>query len=114
MHPLITTLLSPLTTPSSDTGPAASPSGASLTLLTSVAVLLVALVVLDTIRRLVAWGTRLALRIVFWAAVVAVVAMVWERGLLETVKGLMVWTGRAWGWGVGLFGVWSRELKRWE
>ena len=100
--------------PGSDGGPAAAPSGASLTLLTSVAVLLVALVVLDTARRLIAWGTRLALRVVFWAAVVAVAAMVWERGLLETVKGLMVWTSRVWGWGSGLVNVWTGELKRWE
>jgi len=114
MHPLVTTLLSPLTTPSSPDGPAATPSGASLTLLTSVAVLLVALVVLDTMRRLIAWGTRLALRVVFWAAVVAVCAMVWERGLLETDKGLVVWVGRVWGWGAGLVDVWTRELRRWE
>lgn len=115
MHPLITTLLSPLTTPSSpDGGPPATPSGASLTLLTSVAILLVALIILDTLRRLIAWGTRLALRVVFWAAVVAVAAMVWERGLLETVKGLIVWAGRVWGWSTGMVDVWGRELKRWE
>lgn len=69
-----------------------------------VLVFLVALQVLAWIRRMMLWLTGLLLRLLFWAAVVAGVAVAVQRGPEQTLRDL-AWAGGA----VAGFVAWVRE-----
>jgi uncharacterized protein YggT (Ycf19 family) len=69
--------------------------------------LLIAMQVLNFIRRVMVWWFKLVMRIAFWTVVVLVISAVWQRGLQRTVGDLV-------GWGQELSDVWWREYRRWE
>jgi uncharacterized protein YggT (Ycf19 family) len=69
--------------------------------------LLIAMQVLNFIRRLMVWWFKLVMRIVFWTLVVLLISAVWQRGVERTVGDLV-------GWGQELSEVWWREYRRWE
>jgi hypothetical protein len=58
----------------------------ALDMLVPLVVLITTLVVLNWVRRIILWWTRLAFRAVFWAAVVAMAAWVWNRGVLVSAR----------------------------
>jgi Nuclear pore assembly and biogenesis len=69
--------------------------------------LLIAMQVLNFIRRLMVFWFRLCVRLAFWAVVVLVISAVWQRGLQRTMEDLV-------GWGMELGDVWQKEYKRWD
>ncbi|TPX08795.1 uncharacterized protein E0L32_009735 [Thyridium curvatum] len=73
-----------------------------------------ALQVLLYVRRVVAWGVRLALRMAFWAGVVALGAVVWRRGLEESVRDVVVAGGKVAGYAAAIGEVWMAEYRRYE
>ncbi|CAL3970908.1 unnamed protein product [Diplocarpon coronariae] len=77
----------------------------------SLGVLLLLLVlimqILAFVRRVMLFWVRLAMRLVFWACVVLLVSVVWQRGVGRTVTDAASWTEE-------LRGVWWREYRRWE
>ncbi|KYK59965.1 hypothetical protein DCS_01099 [Drechmeria coniospora] len=78
------------------------------------AVLTVVVVVMNWLRRLVVWWTRLALRLVFWSVVVAVAAWVWNRGVVESLEDALDVGGRVVGYAAVLKDVWLAEYHRYE
>lgn len=58
------------------------------------ALLAATLVVVAWVHRIVMWWTRLALRAVFWSAVVLLAAWVWNRGVAESARDLVDIVGR--------------------
>ncbi|KAG6011700.1 hypothetical protein E4U43_008163 [Claviceps pusilla] len=71
-------------------------------------------VVMNWIRRLIMWWTRLAMRAVFWACVVLVVAWVWNRGVWESVRDGVVVGGKVVGYLAVLKDFWMQEYERYE
>ncbi|KAH6606413.1 hypothetical protein Trco_005566 [Trichoderma cornu-damae] len=86
----------------------------ALDMLVLVAVLATTLVVLNWIRRIILWWTRLAFKAVFWAAVVAVAAWVWNRGVLVSARDATVVGAKVMGYMAVLKNVWLDEYKRYE
>lgn len=107
--------LIPLVQPVADRGMAvlAEHQGA-LDLLLPLATIVATLVVLNWIRRLVLWWTRLAMRAVLWAAVVALAAWVWNRGVLVSARDAAVVGAKVVGYMAVLKNVWLDEYKRYE
>lgn len=71
-------------------------------------------VVLNWIRRLILWWTRLVMRMVFWSAVVVVLAWVWNRGVMESVKDGVVVGSKVMGYLAVLKDFWLQEYERYE
>lgn len=71
-------------------------------------------VVLNWIRRIVAFWTALVLRVAFWGAVVAVLAAVVQRGVWETARDAVVVGGKVVGFAAAVKDVWISEYKRYE
>jgi uncharacterized protein YggT (Ycf19 family) len=69
--------------------------------------LLIAMQVLNFIRRVMVFWFRLCVKLAFWAMVVLVISAVWQRGLQRTMEDLV-------GWGMELRDVWQKEYKRWD
>ncbi|KAH7170832.1 hypothetical protein EDB81DRAFT_181106 [Dactylonectria macrodidyma] len=80
----------------------------------SLLVLATVLVVLNWIRRLLMWWTRLALRVASWAALVAIAAWVWDRGVFESARDVAVGGGKIVGYLAFLKDVWVDEYNRYE
>lgn len=90
-------------------------SGANIAGVVAAAALVISvLAVLDYVRRMILWWTRFTFRIVFWAAVVGVAALVWERGLMESAKDAAVLGGKVVGYAAGVKDVWMAEYERYE
>jgi hypothetical protein len=69
--------------------------------------LLIAMQVLNFVRRVMMFWMRLVMRLVFWGGVAVLVSVVLQRGVGRTVEDLM-------GWGQELGEVWVTEYRRWE
>jgi hypothetical protein len=69
--------------------------------------LLIAMQVLNFIRRVMVWWFKFMMRVAFWTVVVLIISAVWQRGLDRTIGDLVVW-------GKELNEVWWREYRRWE
>ncbi|KAF5669221.1 hypothetical protein FHETE_4979 [Fusarium heterosporum] len=80
----------------------------------SLAVLATVVIILNWIRRLLMWWTRMALRIVFWAFLAAIAAWVWERGVFESARDMAVISGKILGYGAAIKDVWLQEYDRYE
>ncbi|KAK7426407.1 hypothetical protein QQZ08_007162 [Neonectria magnoliae] len=80
----------------------------------SLLVLATVLVVLNWIRRLLLWWTRLTLRIVSWAAVIAAAAWIWDRGVFTSARDVAVVGGKIVGYLALLKDVWVDEYNRYE
>lgn len=83
---------------------------------TAVSLLLVVLVVvvLSWIRRLVMWWTRLTMRVAMWGILVALAAWVWERGVWESVRDVVILGGKVGGYMAVLKEVWLSEYNKYE
>lgn len=77
-------------------------------------ILILFAVVLNWIRRLVMWCTRLAMRAVFWATVFALGAWVWNRGLVVSARDAAVVGGKIAGYMAALKNVWLDEYDRYD
>lgn len=89
---------------------AATPPGAAgLALLLALA--FVALQILSLARRVVLFWTRLAMRLLFWAAVGVAASVVWQRGVAESARDLAVFAIRVGQFIAGLVEVWVREYE---
>ncbi|EFY90823.1 hypothetical protein MAC_03186 [Metarhizium acridum CQMa 102] len=71
-------------------------------------------VVMNWIRRLVLWWTRLVVRVVFWSAAVVLLAWVWNRGVMESARDAAVLGGRVVGYLAVLRDFWWQEYERYE
>jgi hypothetical protein len=69
--------------------------------------LLIAMQVLNFVRRVMVFWIRLMVRVTFWGGVVMLVAAVWQRGVGKTAEDAV-------GWGRELNEVWWREYRKWE
>lgn len=71
-------------------------------------------IVLNWIRRLLMWWTRLAMRLATWAILFALAAWVWERGLYESARDVVVMGSKVVGYLAVLKDVWMNEYNRYE
>ncbi|TDZ65911.1 hypothetical protein CTRI78_v003479 [Colletotrichum trifolii] len=78
------------------------------------ALLAATVIVLNWIRRVVAFWTALVLRAAFWGAVVVLVAAVWQRGVWETARDGVVLGGKVVGFAAAVKDVWVSEYRRYE
>jgi hypothetical protein len=105
MYPLFATALDRLAAFVS-----ASPNIVSAALVLVLAVLI--LQILSMVHRMVLYFTRLAFRMLFWAAVVALMAAAWQRGLEHSLRDVVTVGGHVAGWVMGVVGVWVREYEK--
>lgn len=78
------------------------------------ALLAATVVVLNWIRRVVAFWTTLVLKVAFWGAVVAMLAAVVQRGVWETARDAVVVGGKVVGFAAAVKDVWVSEYRRYE
>ncbi|ATY60786.1 hypothetical protein A9K55_006609 [Cordyceps militaris] len=83
-------------------------------LLVPLTILVAAVVVMNWIRRVLLWWTRLALRAVLWATLAALAAWVWQRGLQASVRDVVVVAGKVAGYAAVVREIWWREYRRYE
>lgn len=83
-------------------------------LVVALAVVTAVVVVMNWLRRLVMWWTRLAARIALWAVVALVVAAAWERGLARTTRDLVIASSTLAGYLASLRDVWVREYNHYD
>ncbi|KUI52445.1 hypothetical protein VP1G_09890 [Cytospora mali] len=79
-----------------------------------VVLLFIALQILAWMRRMVAWVTGLMFKLIFWACMMGVVAVVVQRGPEQTVRDLVVVVSKIAGYGAALKDVWVSEYRRYE
>lgn len=107
--------LAGLLAPVVDRVSAALASSPDLVVLVFLAVLLLVLVqLLAYIQRVMLFWTRLAFRMVFWTGVVLFGAIVWQRGVVESVNDLAVLASKVVGFVVGVGDVFMKEYRRYE
>lgn len=82
--------------------------------LVPLAILAVAVIVLNWIRRVLLFWTRLAMRAVFYATLVALLAWVWNRGLQASVRDVVVIVGRVAGYASLVKQIWWAEYRKYE
>ncbi|KAL6895799.1 hypothetical protein HDV57DRAFT_25436 [Trichoderma longibrachiatum] len=91
-----------------------SPHQATLDMLLPLAAVVATVVVLNWVRRLVLWWTRLVFRAFFWALVAVFAAWVWNRGVVESARDAAVLGAKVAGYVAVLKDVWVDEYKRYE
>ncbi|OAA33034.1 hypothetical protein AAL_00499 [Moelleriella libera RCEF 2490] len=79
-----------------------------------VVLMTVVVVVMNWIRRLIMWWTRIVARAMFWAGVVVLLAWIWERGVMESVRDGVVVGGKVVGYLAVLKDFWMAEYQRYE
>lgn len=79
-----------------------------------VVILLLVVQLLSWISRVMMFWTRLAFRILFWSAVVAVASVVWQRGIGTTIGDLVNIGGKLMGYAVIVKDIWIREYQKYE
>lgn len=77
-------------------------------------VLVVIIQVVFAIQRTMMWMTRLALRMVGWAIVVALVAVVWRRGPEVTIRDLVIVVSKITGYATVVKDIWVSEYNRYD
>ncbi|EOO03394.1 hypothetical protein UCRPA7_1081 [Phaeoacremonium minimum UCRPA7] len=77
-------------------------------------VLVLTIQVLSWIRRVSMWAAGVAFRLMFYAVVVGVAAAVWQRGLENSVKDVVVLCSKAAGFAVALKDFWLQEYKKYD
>ncbi|RSL67437.1 hypothetical protein CEP54_003225 [Fusarium duplospermum] len=80
----------------------------------SLLVLATFLIILNWIRRLLMWWTRLAMRVATWAILFAIAAWVWERGVFESAKDMAIAGGKVAGYLAVIKDVWLEEYNKYE
>ena len=83
---------------------------------TAVTVFLLVLIVmvLNWIRRIVLWWTRFTFKIAIWGMMVALAAWVYERGVWESVRDVVVLGSKVGGYMAVLKKVWLDEYNKYE
>jgi Nuclear pore assembly and biogenesis len=86
--------------------------------LMSTAILLLAVVallfVMRWVQRMVMFWVRLGTQVLFWAAAVVFIALVWQNGIYDTTRSLMVFGSKALGYLASVRDIWLREYHRYE
>ncbi|KAK5990560.1 hypothetical protein PT974_08829 [Cladobotryum mycophilum] len=77
-------------------------------------VLVTLVFVMNWVRRIIMWCTRLAMRAVFWSCVVALAAWIWNRGVIESARDAAIVGAKVVGYLAVLKDVWLDEYKRYE
>lgn len=77
-------------------------------------VLVVMIQVMFAIQRTMMWMTRLALRMVGWAMVIAVVAIIWRRGPEATIRDLVIVVSKITGYATVVKDIWVSEYNRYD
>lgn len=77
-------------------------------------VLTVVVVVLNWIRRLMMWWTRLVTRILYYAFLVAVASAVWQRGIFQTAEDVVVFASKLMGYAGAVKDIWINEYNHYE
>lgn len=77
-------------------------------------VLVVAVQVMFAIQRTMMWMTRLALRAVGWAVVVALLAVLWRRGPEATIRDVVVLVSKVVGYATAVKEIWVSEYNRYD
>ncbi|RGP74356.1 hypothetical protein FLONG3_6135 [Fusarium longipes] len=80
----------------------------------SLLVLATVVIILNWIRRLLMWWTRMAMRIVTWAFMFALAAWIWERGVFESAKDMTVIGAKIVGYLTVIKDIWLQEYDRYE
>ncbi|EKJ79802.1 hypothetical protein HYE67_008353 [Fusarium culmorum] len=80
----------------------------------SLLVLATVVIILNWIRRLLMWWTRMAMRIMTWAFMFALAAWIWERGVFESARDMTVIGARILGYLAVIKDVWLQEYDRYE
>ncbi|KAF4498769.1 nuclear pore assembly and biogenesis domain containing protein [Fusarium agapanthi] len=80
----------------------------------SLVVLATVVIILNWIRRLLMWWTRVAMRIATWAFLLALAAWIWERGVFESARDMAVMGGKIVGYLAVIKDVWLQEYDRYE
>lgn len=83
-------------------------------LIITLAVITAVVVIMNWIRRLVMWWTRLVARVAFWAVVALIVAAAWERGLTRSARDVVAFAAKVVGYMAALKDVWNNEYDRYE
>lgn len=83
-------------------------------LLLVVAVITAVLVVMNWIRKMMLWWTRMVAKLSFYAIVAVLLAAVWQRGLMTTARDMVVFGSKLLGYGAALKDVWMEEYDRYE
>ncbi len=83
-------------------------------LLVPLGIVAVALIVLNWIRRALLFWTRMAVKAVFWASVAALAAWVWQRGLEESARDVVLVGGKIAGYAAVVKDIWLTEYKKYE
>lgn len=93
----------------------ASPAAGQLgSVLVPLAILTCSVLVLNWIRRMVMWWTRLAFRAVLWATVIALGAWAWNRGVESSIRDVVVLGGKIAGYLAVVKDIWIEEYNRYE
>ncbi|KAK4250421.1 hypothetical protein C7999DRAFT_29005 [Corynascus novoguineensis] len=72
----------------------------------------VVLQILSIVRRILLFWTRLAFRLLFWAAVALLVSAVWQRGLERSARDAAAVGSTVAGWAAGAGEIWWREYEK--
>lgn len=83
-------------------------------MIASLVVLATVVIILNWIRRLLMWWTRMAMRIATWAFLLALAAWIWERGVFESARDMAVMGGKIVGYLAVIKDVWLQEYDRYE
>lgn len=83
-------------------------------LLLVVLLFVLAVQILAWIRRMLLWITGLIFKLALWAAIIAGVAFMWQRGPEQTVRDFALVVGKIAGYGASLKDVWLAEYERYE
>lgn len=83
-------------------------------LLVPLVILACAVIIMNWIRRVLLWWTRLALRAVLWATLAALAAWVWQRGLQASVRDVVVVGGKLAGYAAVVKEIWWKEYRKYE
>jgi hypothetical protein len=105
MYPLVAAALGRLTELLS-----ASPNVVAAAVILALAVLVMQ--ILSFVHRLVLFWTRVAFRLLFWAAVGLLVSVAWQRGWERTLRDVVVLGSQLVGWVAGVVDLWVREYER--
>ncbi|UNI14710.1 hypothetical protein JDV02_001311 [Purpureocillium takamizusanense] len=83
-------------------------------LVAALAAVTAVVVVMNWLRRLVLWWTRVVLRLTLWGLVALLLSWVWSRGVMESVRDAVVVAGKVAGYLAVVRDVWVAEYNRYE
>lgn len=88
--------------------------GAYLALVPLVLTAIAAVMVVSYVVRIMTWWTRFVTRMAFYAFLLALLAMVWDRGLFQSLRDVVVIVSKLAGYGAAVKNIWLEEYQRYE